>query len=301
MIGAVRGQLEDRESSTSRSEKKTMATVLSDAQIEQVKNDGYVSPLTVLPRAEAEALRARLETFEQTQGGSLRGSQRNKSFLLFSWLNELIRDARVLDPIEQIIGPNILCWNTIFWIKEAGSQSFVSWHQDTRYWGLSSDEVLTAWIALSPASEDSGCMRVMPRTHTGDVLPHDDRYDANNMLTRGQEISDGMDDSAAVYMPLETGQMSIHNYRLAHASGANVSNDRRIGISMHFMPTDTKQIVGTWDTAALVRGIDEYGHFEEALRPQADFDAAAVAQHERATEALNKILYTGAAVNTHKL
>ena len=100
----------------------------------------------------------------------------------------------MLDPIEQIIGPNILCWNTIFWIKEAGSKSFVSRHQDTRYWGLSSDEVLTAWIALSPASADSGCMRVMPGTHKGEVLPHDDRYDEDNLLTRGQEITHGVDD-----------------------------------------------------------------------------------------------------------
>ena len=129
-----------------------MATVLSAAEVSQVRSDGYIAPIDVLPKTEAEELRGRLEAYEAEQGEPLQGAQRNKSFLLFRWLDDLIRDARVLDPIEQIIGPNILCWNTIFWIKEAGSRSFVSWHQDTRYWGLSSDEVLTAWIALSPAS-----------------------------------------------------------------------------------------------------------------------------------------------------
>ena len=87
--------------------------------------------------------------------------------------------------------------------------------------------------------------------------------------------------------------MSIHNYRLAHASGPNITDDRRIGISMHFMPPDTRQIVGDWDTATLVRGTDPYGHFEDAIRPQGDFDAAAVAQHQRATDELGKVLFTG--------
>ena len=278
-----------------------MATVLSAAKVSQVRNDGYIAPIDVLPKTEAEELRVRLEAYEAEQGEPLQGAQRNKSFLLFRWLDDLIRDARVLDPIEQIIGPNILCWNTIFWIKEAGSKSFVSWHQDTRYWGLSSDEVLTAWIALSPASADSGCMRVMPGTHKGEVLPHDDRYDEDNLLTRGQEITHGVDDDKSVLMPLKTGQMSIHNYRLAHASGPNITNDRRIGISMHFMPPETRQIVGDWDTATLVRGTDPYGHFEDAIRPQGDFDAAAVVQHQRATEELGKVLFTGAAQRTNKL
>jgi hypothetical protein len=65
----------------------------------------------------------------------------------------------VLDPVEQLIGPDILCWSTIFWIKDAGSKSFVSWHQDNTYWGLSSRNVVTAWFAISEASVDAGWRR----------------------------------------------------------------------------------------------------------------------------------------------
>jgi non-heme Fe2+,alpha-ketoglutarate-dependent halogenase len=274
---------------------------LSDAQIAQMDSDGYVCPLNVLGVDEANEYRARLEAVEARQDGKLGGLQRNKSFLLFPWLDNLIRDARILDPIEQIIGPNILCWNTIFWIKEPGTGSFVSWHQDTRYWGLSSDKVLTAWLALSPAGVESGCMRVMPGTHIGDVLPHEDRYHEDNMLTRGQEISAGVEEDRARHMPLTTGQMSIHNYRLAHASGPNAHHDRRIGISMHFMPTETRQIVGDWDTAALVRGVDDYGHFQPTQRPASDLDDEAVAFHKKAAEQLNRVLYEGATENTRKL
>ena len=274
---------------------------LSQQQVELFRRDGYIFPINILDAHEAADLRRRLEAREALQGGRIEPGQRAKSHLLFKWLDDLIRDPRILDPVEQLIGPNILCWNTIFWIKDVGSKSFVSWHQDNRYWGLSSPEVVTAWLALSPASLESGCMRVMPGTHIGDVLPHEDKYDDANMLTRGQEITEGVDDDHAVHMPLEVGQMSFHNYRLAHASGANKAPDRRIGVSMHFMPTDTQQIVGEWDSAALVRGEDTFGNFAPTPIPEMDFDPVAMAFHVRAQKAQSDVLYTGAAVNTKKL
>ena len=275
--------------------------VLTDHEVDQFERDGYVSPIPVLSASEANNMRDQLQAVEATQGGALLPAQRNKSFLLFKWLNDLTRDSRILDPIEQLIGPDILLWNTIFWIKEAGANSFVSWHQDTKYWGLSSDKVVTAWIALAPAPIEAGCMRVMPRTHLGDVLSHADRYHADNMLTRGQEISDSLSEDNAVFMPLQIGEMSIHNYRLAHASGPNTSTDRRIGVSMHFMPPETQQIVGNWDCALLVRGTDTFQHFEPTPIPKHDFDPTAVAFHERASQAINEILYSGADVNNGKL
>jgi non-haem Fe2+, alpha-ketoglutarate-dependent halogenase len=274
---------------------------LSQSDVSQFERDGYVSPIPVLNTDEVANLRQKLERTEAGQGGALLPTQRSKSFLLFKWLNDLIRDPRVLDPVEQLIGPDILLWNTIFWIKEAGAGSFISWHQDTRYWGLSSENVVTAWIALSPASIEAGCMKVMPGTHRGDVLDHEDRWHEDNMLTRGQEISADLDEDKAVFMPLEPGQMSIHNYRLAHASGPNKSSDRRIGISMHFMPPDTKQIVGSWDCATLVRGNDPYGNFETPPVPEMDFDPQAVAFHEKASRAINEVLYAGAEANDAKL
>ena len=276
--------------------------MLTEEQKSHYKEKGFICPIPVLKKEEADRFRAKLEAVEANQGGSLEATQRNKSHLLFKWLDDLIRDPRILDPIEDLIGPNILCWNTLFWIKEAGSGSFVSWHQDTRYWGLSSEQVITAWLALSPAGVENGCMRVMPGTHSGDVLDHEDRYDEQNMLTRGQEITSGViDESKACHMPLKVGEMSVHNYRLAHASDANKGTDRRIGISMHFLPPDTAQIVGQWDSAALVRGVDTHGNFEITPVPVCDFDEDAVKFHVQATQAIRDVLYSEAAENTQKL
>ena len=252
-----------------------MPKALSERAIEQIRRDGYYFPFQLLSQSEAGQLRARLEAVEATEGGKLKPAQRNKSHLLFKWLDDLIRDPRVLNPIEDLIGPDILCWNTIFWIKEAGSPTFVSWHQDKRYWGLDSNDVITAWLALSPATIEGGCMRVMPETHIGEAK--------------------------AVYMPLRPGEVSFHNYCLAHASGPNSSDDRRIGVSMHFMPTATGQIVGDWDSAALVRGVDVYGNFEPTPSPATDFDAEGVAFHEKASNALRDILYRDAAHVTNRL
>lgn len=274
---------------------------LTTSQIEQFRNDGYVYPVPVLPAPQANAIRAELESFEASQGGKLQSSQRNKAFMIFKWLDELIHDPRVLDPIEQLIGPNILCWNSIFWIKDVGSHSFISWHQDTTYWGLSSRNVVTAWLALSPATIQSGCMKVLPGSHHGDVMPHKDTDDDDNMLTRGQTITSGVDESRAIYMPLATGEMSLHNYRAAHGSGPNLADDRRIGVSMHFMPTETEQIVGNWDTAALVRGHDNYNHFTHVPRPSCDFDPKLMPLHEKANIALREVLYAGAQVANNKL
>ncbi|HEY5637927.1 MAG TPA: phytanoyl-CoA dioxygenase family protein [Burkholderiales bacterium] len=274
---------------------------LSTEQIAQYRRDGYVCPVPVMPAAEVAGLRRQLEAFEATQGGKLEPVQRSRTHLLFKWLDDLIRDARVLDPIEQLIGPDILCWSTIFWIKDAGSKSFVSWHQDNTYWGLSSRNVVTAWFALSEASLEAGCMKVMPGTHLGETLAHEDTYDGDNMLTRGQSIREGIDEARAAYMPLRAGEMSLHNYCLAHGSGPNLSADRRIGVSMHFMPPETKQVVGSWDCAALVRGEDRFGHFAPTPVPAGDFDPEAVAFHARASGAMRDVLYAGAAKKLQRL
>jgi non-heme Fe2+,alpha-ketoglutarate-dependent halogenase len=271
-----------------------MAKVMTDAAIAQYRDRGYYFPLPVLRADEVAECRAMLESFETSQGHPIQGAQRSKSHLLFKWLDDLMRNARILDAVEDLIGPDILCWNSIFWIKEARSASFVSWHQDLKYWGLDCDDLVTAWVALSPATVESGCMRVLPGSHRKELLPHDDVYDADNMLTRGQEIAVTVDENQAKTMALQPGEMSLHNVRLAHASGPNRSDDRRIGVSFHYMPTRSRQLVGEWDSAALVRGEDRFHHFAATPVPRRDMDPEAVAFHERATTAVREILFDGA-------
>ena len=271
-----------------------MLKLLSESAIAQYNRDGYYFPVRILDEEQIVANRTLLENFEASQGKPIGGAQRSKSHLLFTWVDNLMRHSKILDGVEDLIGPDILCWNTFFWVKEVGSETFVSWHQDLRYWGLDTNDLVTVWLALSPATLESGCMRVLPGSHRHDLLPHKDEYEPDNLLTRGQEIAVQVDEAKTVAMPLQPGEISLHNVRSAHASGPNRSTDRRIGLSLHYMPTHTKQIVGEWDSAALVRGEDRFGHFALTPRPAEDMDAAAILFHEKATNAVRNVLFKDA-------
>jgi non-heme Fe2+,alpha-ketoglutarate-dependent halogenase len=272
-----------------------MSKTLTEDQVAAYQRNGYLAPVTVMSEVEARALRGRLETIEAGMGGPLRGDLRHKAHLLFPFLAELIRHPAILDPIEDVLGPDILCWNTNFFIKEAETPSFVSWHQDSTYWGLSSPDVCTAWVALTPSNEANGAMAVIPKSHTRDQIPHRDTFDRHNLLTRGQEIAVEVDESEGVPLVLRPGEMSLHHVRLVHGSPPNPSNDRRIGFAIRYIPTSIYQLEGK-DSASLVRGTDRFGHFELEPRPERDMQDDMLALHQRLTERAAQILYRGTGV-----
>jgi hypothetical protein len=266
---------------------------LTEDQTAQYRSGGYIFPIRILDEPRAARCRQQLETFESDRGELVSGALRNKSHLLFRWVDDLMRDDTLLDAVEDLIGANILCWNTLFWIKQPQTEAFVSWHQDLNYWGLDTDDLVSVWLALSAATVESGCMSVLPGSHRGEFMPHRDEYHDDNMLTRGQKIAVEVDESKTVAMPLQPGEASLHNGRLAHSSTPNSTPHRRIGLSLHYMPTTTRQIIGDWDSAALVRGEDDYGHFTPTPRPRHDFDPVAVAFHDKAVTAVRDILFHG--------
>jgi len=272
-----------------------MPNVLTHEQIDAYHRDGCIFPIRVMPEAEALEIRRRLEAFEAEAGGPLGGHLRHKTHLLFSWLGDLVRDCRIVDAVADLYGDDLLCWTTNFFIKEARNPAFVSWHQDSTYWGLSRPDVVTAWVALTPSNEANGAMAFIPGTHTTDQIPHRDTFSKNNLLTRGQEVAVDVDMTKARVIDLRPGEMSLHHVRLVHGSPPNPSNDRRIGLAIRYIPTDVRQVEGE-DSATLVRGVDRYGHFEAEPRPLADMAPEFVALHERITERGAKILYRGTGV-----
>jgi ectoine hydroxylase-related dioxygenase (phytanoyl-CoA dioxygenase family) len=203
-----------------------------------------------------------------------------------------VHQPKVLDAVEDVIGPDILCWTTNFFIKEADSPGFVSWHQDSTYWGLEPDDVVTAWVAFTEVTEENGYMQVIPGSHKVDQLPHVDTFHKDNLLSRGQEIAVEVDKSKAVGLAMGAGEMSLHHIKLVHGSAANRSHDRRIGMSIRYIPTYVRQ-TKVRDSAMLVRGVDNYGHFDAEPRPKADLDEAALAAHADAVGRQVKALYQG--------
>lgn len=272
--------------------------MLSRSQTEQFREQGFLSPIRVMPAEEALEYRRRLERFEASAGGPLRGEFRHKTHLLFPWLADLVRHSRILEAVEDLYGPDLLCWTTNFFIKEEESPAFVSWHQDSTYWGLNRPDVVTAWVAFTPANASNGAMQVIPGSHKLDQIRHRDTFDKHNLLTRGQEIAVEVDESQAVRLDLEPGEMSLHHVRLVHGSPPNTSDDRRIGFAIRYIPTSVRQLQGE-DSATLVRGEDRFGHFELEPRPASDLQPEMLALHKKITERNARILYRGTGVESY--
>jgi hypothetical protein len=275
-----------------------MPKCLTPAQIEQYREEGGVFPIRIMSEAEAAELRGRLEAFEQLTGGPLQGDLRHKSHLLFTWLAELVRRSSILDAVEDLHGPDLLCWTTNFFIKEAADPAFVSWHQDSTYWGLSKPDVVTAWVAFTEATEANGAMEYIPGSHKLDQIPHRDTFAKHNLLTRGQDVMVEVDRSQRRIIALRPGEMSLHHVRLVHGSPPNPSNDRRIGFAIRYLPPMVAQLAGE-DSATLVRGEDRHRHFMSEPQPTRDLDPESVALHRTITERNARILYRGTEIASY--
>jgi hypothetical protein len=270
-----------------------MPKILSAAQVAQYQTEGFTFPVRVMSSAEARRYRDHLERYERETGGPIRKEWRHKAHLLFTWANELVRHPRILDAVEDVMGPDLICWTTNFFIKEARDPGFVSWHQDSTYWGLDPCDVVTAWVALSDAPLESGAMKMLPGSQRWEQIAHRDTWDEHNLLTRGQEIAVDVDESAGVDVPLSAGEISLHHVRIVHGSSPNTTDDRRIGLAIRYIAPHVKQLK-LRDSAMLVRGEDRFGHFDWEPEPAADLDAAALAAHRAATGRQVSVLYDGA-------
>ena len=261
-------------------------------------NDGFCFPIDVMPESDALSYRARFEDLQRRSAGLKLGNktQLNYAHVIFRFAREIAGSAGVLDAVEPIIGPDIMIWSSSILIKKPQSSGYVSWHQDLRYWGLEDhDAMVSAWLALSPVTRANGCMRFVPGSHKGRLVPHNDTYVADNILTRGQEAAIEIDEGATRHVELRPGQMSLHHGRLLHASAPNISDEWRIGYVMIFISPKNRQAVGNKDFAMLVRGEDRFGNFEQVPAPDADLSEQAMDWHARIRNAQNEAIYDGAA------
>lgn len=271
---------------------RTTATRLKSlhaGQLRQYRDEGYLSPVPAIGPQAARELRANIEAVEAGNGGIWPRHQSLKAHLVYTWLDRIVRHPAILDVVEDIVGPDIVCWSSRFFIKDPNDGGFVSWHQDVPYWGLEvSESILTAWLAVSPATRENGVMKVIPGTHRS-LVRHKEGV-SNNLLLRGQEVAVAVDESKAVYMELEAGEMSLHHGLMFHGSEESRGGDRRIGFAIRYMPAHVKPVAGLpRDSVLLVRGKYAYDHFTLESSPASDLAPEAVALHRHATETYARI------------
>lgn len=256
-----------------------MSKLLTKEQLSHYQEHGFLYPIRVLPATETAALMTDYQRIVAGQKGSLNAFQVQKTYLLQRWADSLVHNPLILDAIEDLMGPNIFCYMTNLFVKKASSQQFVSMHQDATYWGVETSDVVTAWVALSPSTKDSGCMKVQPGSHRSDYQ-HTNVYAKENLLTRGQTIEEEqLDQADQIYMELEPGQMSLHNFRIVHGSGRNNCDYDRIGLAIRYVDADAKKL-GRQESALRVRG-EAKGHFIPETRLTELTPKQVLLQHNR--------------------
>jgi ectoine hydroxylase-related dioxygenase (phytanoyl-CoA dioxygenase family) len=268
-----------------------------DDWVADYRRDGYCFPIDVMSAARAAHYRVQLEEVERERGASdarFAAAVFRYSHLVMPFADEITRLPAIVESVKALLGPDVLVWGTTFFVKEARTRDYVSWHQDLTYWDLDDVAEVTAWVALSPATVANGCMRFIPGSHARGIVPHRDTFAEENMLTRGQELGDGVDESSAVDVVLSPGQMSLHHGHMFHGSHANRSDDRRIGLAIRYITPAMRQLSGVKSHATLVAGEDRHGHFHLVPPPTELLAPADLELALRAARTADTYLYAGA-------
>ncbi|MGI9288744.1 MAG: phytanoyl-CoA dioxygenase family protein [Pseudomonadales bacterium] len=265
-----------------------MSTGIRDLK-KSYQRDGFVSGVEIVSAAQAAAHRKAMESAESKIGPL---HYKTKVHTILRSPLQLATLPRVLDIVQGLIGPDILVYNVTYIVKEADTASHVSWHQDLTYWGLSHDDQVSMWLALSPASVKSGCMQMIPGSHVHGRLAHDITEDKTNVLFQGQTVPD-VDETAAVTCALRPGEASFHHGWTLHASMPNNSTDRRIGLNVQYIAPRVRQTKHDLDSAMLVRGQDHHNYFLADIPAETDLEPAAMDRQVQLEARYREIAGTG--------
>jgi hypothetical protein len=261
---------------------------LTQQQVADYHYNGFLFPIPALTPDEVATCLAGLRRLELDLGCAVAEADvkwRSHAYAHSPWFNDLAHHPRILDAVEDVIGPNILVWTSTFFIKEPNSPTFAAWHQDGAYFGLEPREQVCAWVALTDATALAGCMEQLSFRGKPRLYHHAALGLANSINRAGQTIMEPFDDSEPIAMALPAGSFSLHHELAVHRSAPNRATHRRIGIGLNYIPTHVRVDSRIRLKAMLVRGVDTYGHFELIDPPAAERDAAALATHQAVSDA----------------
>ncbi len=252
-----------------------MAGSLTEEEVMRFQAEGHLSPCRAMSEEEANQCAAKIAEYEEILGEDPQRYFKIKAHIAAPWMVNLAKNKAILDAVESLIGPDILLFGSSLFAKRQNDKRFVSWHQDSAYYGLDPHDEVTVWVAFTPSRKENGCLRVLPGSHIGPDRTHEETYDPQNLLARGQSIQD-VDEERAAYMELDAGEFSIHHERTVHGSLANLSGQPRMGLAFFYMPAATRSTLGR-RTALSVRGEDRYGHWDADPLPKHDLDPDTIA------------------------
>jgi ectoine hydroxylase-related dioxygenase (phytanoyl-CoA dioxygenase family) len=221
-----------------------MPTALSKQDIANYHANGYVIPQYRLEPEFVKELQDALNTLiainpgvrpeklvsAHIEGRNDEGVTGSQKFL------QLAMHPPIIDLVEQLIGPDIILWGCHVFCKPASEGYETPWHQDGHYWPIRPLANCTVWVALEPSTQENGCLRVIPGSHTAKQL-YEHLHEDRNDLTLNQRMAEGtFDESQAADLELQPGEMSMHDIYMIHGAKANTSQQRRTGVALRFMP-----------------------------------------------------------------
>ena len=268
-------------------------SMLSNKELKDYKDNGFVAPINILSLEEVEKIKQEIEHIEKKWPDELVGLGRNNVHYISPVFDQVCHNQKILDAVESIIGKDILVGGTTLFIKDPDKKGFVSWHQDAKYIGFEPYNWVTAWLAITDANEENGCMRMWSGSHKENIKDHKDTYDENNLLTRGQTVQNVPIEKTTPNI-LKAGQLSLHHPMIVHGSGPNKSNQRRIGfVIQSYIGTNVDQVIGKVYVQQ-ARGKDVFKYHEHTKRPVELMGKKDIELKNKANEELSKIFYKDA-------
>jgi ectoine hydroxylase-related dioxygenase (phytanoyl-CoA dioxygenase family) len=247
---------------------------LTPQQIAFYNEWGYLKPFRVF---DEDGAKANLAYFDGLLEGIRKLDDGRDAYSINGYhqkcqgLYEIVTNPDILDLVQDLIGPNFVCWGTHFFCKMPGDPKSVPWHQDASYWPFDISRTVTAWLAIDDVDVENGCMEVIPGTHRMGALKWENTKSA---AVLHQEIVDAEQYGERVPFELKAGEMSLHADMLAHGSPPNLSNRRRGGLTMRYTPVEVRALNDDpikqqgWNRQAIiVRGADPSGHWSNHPRP----------------------------------
>ena len=191
---------------------------------------------------------------------------RFRSHLFLPWLHDLLFSPARNGPLvaaarSALKTDDLVVWSTDWCVKDAARATedaaradgcgqrplgFFSWHQDSTYSGFSGAQAVTFWIAFSDVLDGAaGPLRFRAGSHRLGQLPHVERPgQPGNMLSLGQTVAEDVFRERVAHLreevavPLQTGQASVHDFSVVHASDENRGRCARVGLAVRVVRAD---------------------------------------------------------------
>ena len=244
---------------------------LSHEQIARFNDKGFLFPLDIFSESEAETNRLYFD--ELMERAAALG---HNSYSINGWhqycagVYDLVIEPRILDLVEDLLGPNLICNMTHYFCKMPGEAKQVAWHQDASYWPLTPSKVVTVWLAIDDVDDENGPMTVIPGSHRHGQIPFAE-LDDRDVNVLGQSVPNPLDwGDEPVPFIMKSGRVSLHSDLLLHGSVPNRSQRRRCGLTLRYNPPDVRGPDPDSGIAIIARGSDESGYWQHRERPSVD-------------------------------